>query len=1010
MLASLAILNDVVTLPRMSSTAGGNAVSGNHPAFDLETIEALLTRQGFEIEGRTRRGAGLEGVVVGRITEAKPHPGADRLRICQVDTGKGVGRQIVCGAPNARPGLFVAVALPGVSLPQGLTIAATSIRGVASGGMLCSRSELGLPVIDVDGTGIWELEADASCGLPGRTLEPLIGEPVFDALGLSDTLLDISVTPNRPDALCHLGIAREIFVGLRQMGIKAAWRGTEWLHDVAKEHLSRDDMLSLAQSAELSSMDKPQLVFQDGRRLMCANELGVKAFFMGFEGLESRPSPGWLRRRLESIGQNSVNDVVDLSNLLLHVLGQPSHAFDFDRLSEERSAVCLKLRKATPQENFLGLDGKSRQLHADDCVVTSEDTSSEGASNTPRVEALLGVIGGETAKVAIGTSRIVVEWANPDAVSVRRSSRRIGRKTDSGFQFEKGLDAAARLYAAKVFADFIKVLHPNARCVGLCGWPSSLKTLSEGFGLWPQGTQASENVTAPDLANLHESGAGLYPWHDTSLASFVGCARGGKALADWPQQLSILGHLGFRFFNPNALGDSTSRGGNLVISPAKAAELPSLAVLVPHWRRLDVAGEADLAEEVARVVGIDHVEGVPMILPLDAKPDDGHLEFFEQAAAASAHLGYTEISSFHFMREDDWKRLGLASDDALGPPVRVVNPIIADEPLMHTTLLPDLLRKVAYNLNHGTVRGQLFHICRTFQNLDKGGALVFQDASLKEQTPLAELGSKASWRGTSHDPAFALATSTEARAAERPAETPRLALVAFGPRATRHWLEAQDSPWNVHRLMGHLRDLASRLGCSISFEPLGSSHPWHGALHPGQCAAVTVHSAQGDAFNCGWVGCLHPRTLRAFSIAEATFAAELNLALLYSCRRGVKEREKPVFRSHRLPAVRRDFAVIVPHHINAAAIEAVVRSSFADACARLHHQAPEGSSDALCRWGSFAVFDVYKGTGVPEGHKSLAFEIVMEPVSATLSDEQILAISQSIVGGLEQSLGARLRT
>ena len=1006
MLASLALLNEFVTLPLRPSARPQLAQLAPGIACDAELIEALLTRQGFEVEGRTQRGEGLDGVVVGRVTEARPHPQADRLQICQVDAGGGVVHQIVCGAPNARPGLFVAVALPGTQLPGGIDIAAATIRGVASHGMLCSRAELGLPVLAVDGDGIWELDRDASCGRSARDLEPLIGEPVFHALGLADVILDLSVTPNRPDALCHLGLAREIFVGLRSAGIKTTWHGTAWLHRRAKEHIPPADLIHRAGQARLQTSADLRLTFSDGALVCCANALGVTAFFMGYEGLLARPSPGWLRRTLETIGQNSINDIVDLSNLVLHTVGQPSHAFDFDRLGSGQTQVHLTLRKAKPGEDFVGLDGKSRQLHGDDCVVARSIQGSPGsAPETDRPEALLGLLGGDLSKVTDGTKRIVVEWANPDPVAVRRSSRRIGRKTDSGFQFEKGLDRAGRLHAAKLFGDLLTSLQPEARLVGLSGWPDDSSTLAEGFDLLP-GDEVTNNSTSArsDCRPIEDRPKiPLCPWSRTSLAAIVGTAAGGLPLLDWNGQLNILSDLGFRFF---ASGEGATASPSMVELPVSAAvESTSLQVQAPHWRRFDVSGEADIAEEVARVVGIDAVEGVPMVLPLDARPDDGHLAFLEDAAAGMAHLGYTEVTSFHFMRDDDWSRLGMQCPAALGAPIRMVNPIILDEPLLQTTLLPDMLRKAASNTNHGTEQGLLFHISRTFQNLDRAGNLVFETGPEAGDTSSTEVPS---WRNTAYDPAEALATSSEPGADARPTETPRLGLVMFGPQSARSWMRRPATEWQLHDLLGHIRDLAARLGCSVQFERLTDNHPWFPVLHPGQSVRVQVTRPDGSTLDCGWLGRLHPRALRAFSIESDVLGGELNLATLYRAKLSVKERQLPFFRPHRLPAVRRDFAIVVPRSVTAAAVEAAVRRSCDSALAE--DIAIRGVAEPSCRLGEFSVFDVYTGDKIPKDTKSLGFEIVLEPTTASLSDDQIQGLSRAIVAELERDLGASLRS
>jgi phenylalanyl-tRNA synthetase beta chain len=989
------LLNQFVTLPQKPDSQHRSRTQPSTSPFDLELLEDILTRQGFEVEGKTHRGKGLEQVLVGRIVDAKPHPQADKLQVCQVEAGGGVTRQIVCGAPNARNGLYVAVALPGATLPNGTCISATTIRGVASGGMLCSREELGLPLTKSDGSGIWELEEDAACGRPARELEPHLGEPVFEALGLADTILDISVTPNRPDALCHLGIAREIFVGLRTAGLKPTWNGLSWLHGIATQQI--DPHLALEQAdqafkATSATKDSAPMLFSDGASFVAKNALGIRAYFEGFEGLQPRPSPGWLRRTLESLGQNSINDVVDLSNVILLCTGQPSHAFDFDKLRRDGDGAQLELRRAEAAEPFTGLDGKDRNLHPDDCVVSGQPVSLGKQTGSARAEALLGVIGGEHSKVETFSKRIVVEWANPDPVAVRRTSRRIGRKTDSGFQFEKGLDRAGRLYASTLFRELLGVLQPGSKFVGMCGWPDQPNELAAAF----PSLSHHQNI-AGSLKSSWQTNDGApfpcIPFTQNCLEAFVGRGVGGKPLSPWSQQLKILSRLGFRFFDGKEKDHRTAKE----VDVSSATALVSVAVLAPHWRHLDMDGPADLAEEIIRVIGIDVVAGEPVQGPLEARPDDSHLAFLESCAAGMTHLGYTEVTSFHFMREDDWKRLGFKHTDAIGPAVRIANPIIQDEPLLHTTLLPDLLRKAAHNLNRGCSAGRMFHICRTFQNLDASGNVVFSGAGAQESVPGTD-----AWRATSYDPAYGLTTSFESNATCRPTETPRLGFLVFGPKQARSWTQPQEEDWRLHDLMAQLRDLAGGFGCRLVFEPLPQSDPWQAALHPGQSARVDVISPDGNSVNLGWVAQIHPRTLRSYDISSQVFAAEINLATLMGAQRSGRNRDLPEHRPHRLPAVRRDFAFVVAQNVTASDIESQVKVLFGGIVSTL-------PKEQFCTISGFKVFDVYTGEKVPKGTKSIAFEVVIEPRQESLSDEGIQKISKGLVEGLERNLNALLR-
>jgi phenylalanyl-tRNA synthetase beta subunit len=264
------------------------------------------------------------------------------------------------------------------------------------------------------------------------------------------------------------------------------------------------------------------------------------------------------------------------------------------------------------------------------------------------------------------------------------------------------------------------------------------------------------------------------------LDTIAGTASNGQSVATWEQQIEILGNLGFRFFQSPT--STSAAAGVTELTTTQASQLAAVSVLEPHWRSLDIDGTADLCEEIARVVGIDSIAGVPINGNLESKADDGHLEFLETVASTISKIGYTEVSSFHFMKQDDLEKLGLGSMDALGAPVHIVNPTLSDEPYMQTSLIPDLLRKVRRNLNFGTPAGRLFHVCRTFQNLNLEGKPVLEGATSAAGQSLME---------SSYGPQLALPYSFEKSAHLRPAETPRLSGTAYGLREAKSWNQPQ---------------------------------------------------------------------------------------------------------------------------------------------------------------------------------------------------------------------------
>lgn len=758
MLASLNFVERFVRLPRISQAVTLNNVTFTRSQFDLQTISPLLTRQGFEVELVTHFGDGFDGVVIGRIEKAERHPNAEKLQVCQVNLGGNRVVQIVCGAKNARQGLYVAAATPGTKLPGDKDIKISTIRDVQSNGMLCSRAELGLPVNEItDGDGIWELHVDAQGGLKESELAGVLGWPVFDGLNLRDTLIELNVTPNRPDMLSHEGVAREILVGLAYAKKPAP----------PNEFRFSGQAKLNAEQIFTDVIKNDQIKF--GAQVVRAhNEIGAPTFFLGLDGVSVGPSPAWLRNQLEALGQSSVNNIVDASNYVLLAFGQPSHAFDADKLSQSNNVTEISVRFANPNETFVGLDGKSRELLATDCVV----------ADNQQPHALLGILGGEHSKVDANTKRILIEFANPGPVAVRRTARRIGRMTDASFAFEKGIDTAGRWNATleligllKTMSSAIKytggmhsVLKPEKRTPAAKEFVSDDELKAACGPLLEKKICVDATIVADTTFAEAKDGAWKTYIDATKLKQTVSYSSNeqltvlGASIVDDATQQDILKTLGFQIL--------------------KQSENLSL-VRAPAWRRRDICGPADLVEEVIRVVGIDSVPSTPIASLGVGTRDDAHLAPIESIANRMVAVGYTEVVGLHFMREDDWNKLNLSSPVALGTPVAVLNPIIQDEPWLHNTLMPDLLRKVRFNVSYGTKRGQIFEVARTFVNLNNEGKSVFLDnhptlPQLKIDVDLQE-----------YSPSLALTYSADK--GSRPAETPRLAGVCFGNQAEKTW-------------------------------------------------------------------------------------------------------------------------------------------------------------------------------------------------------------------------------
>jgi phenylalanyl-tRNA synthetase beta chain len=361
---------------------------------DPEEIADLLTRAGVETKNIETRGAKIDKVIVSQITASSGHPNADRLTVCEVNDGSGTKRQIVCGATNYKVGDKVPLALPDAKLPNGTEIRKSKLRGVESEGMLCSAIELGL---GEDAAGLLILSPDAKIGAP-------IGD-VFP----SETILDVEITPNRGDLLSHFGLAREI----------AALTGNKL------KSTPREAKIDIRKTGVTISAIR-ECPFFSARRI---------------DNVKVGPSPPWLRAKIESVGVRSINNIVDVSNFVMLELGQPTHAFDADKLKGG-----INVRLACDGEKFLALDGKTYSLKSDNLVVADQE----------RAVGIAGVMGGEETGVTESTKNILLEAAYFLPASVRSTARNLNLPSDASYRFERGVDPGMVSRASQRVTELIR--------------------------------------------------------------------------------------------------------------------------------------------------------------------------------------------------------------------------------------------------------------------------------------------------------------------------------------------------------------------------------------------------------------------------------------------------------------------------------------------------------------------------------------------------------------------------
>ena len=371
----------------------------NLDGITTEEIVDKLTMSGLEVEDFVDKNKIYSGIIIGLVKEVEKHPNADKLTVCTVYDGKS-DLKVICGAPNVAKGQNVVFAQIGSVIPKGeMEIKKVKIRGVESNGMICAEDELEL---NDDHSGIMILDDQFSAGTP-----------ISEALNLNDVILDIAITPNRPDALSHIGVARDLSAIFNR--------------DLRISKLDyKESQQSINQFASVEIED----------RVNCPRYSASVV-----TEVTIRESPEWLKNKLEKIGLRPINNVVDVTNFILYEMGQPLHAFDLDQLAKRKIIV----RSTKKEMNFTTLDSKQRTLPANTMMICDGE----------REVAIAGVMGGENSEVTESTKNILIESAYFNPSSIRRTSKKLQLVTDSSYRFERGTDPSNTVYAAQRAAQLI---------------------------------------------------------------------------------------------------------------------------------------------------------------------------------------------------------------------------------------------------------------------------------------------------------------------------------------------------------------------------------------------------------------------------------------------------------------------------------------------------------------------------------------------------------------------------
>jgi len=567
----------------------------------VEEISRRLSYAGLVVENVEKLTPGFAQVFAARVLHVEKHPKADRLNLCDVDAGEKGNFKVVCGATNVKAGMVAPLALVGAQLGKQPPLEAAVIRGVRSEGMLCSERELGL---SEDHAGILALGADA----------PLGGD-VAAYLHLDDTVLDVEITPNRGDCLSILGLAREV-AALFAARLRAP-------------------RLRAARSA--GSPDGARFTFSVS---IDAPDLCPRYAALAMTGIKIGPSPAWLKRRLELCGMRALNNVVDATNYVMLELGQPLHAFDFGKIAGGKIIV----RRAGDTREFVTLDNVPRTLDSNDLLIADSD----------KPLAIAGVMGGLSSEVGDSTGTILLESAYFEPMTIARTARRLGLRSEASYRFERGIDRAGQVGALIRAAELIRRIARGREASPIADF---------------EPRKAEPREIALDLG---------------AMESLLGAA-----------------------IPPGVARSRLKSLGAQVSTRAKGV----LAVVPPSFRS-DLVEQADLIEEVARLGGL---EDIPALLPervTALAPVNREREFLKGTREVMLGCGLTEAATIAFIAPADNARFpGL---QAATRPVKVTNPLSAELSELRVSLMPGLVTSLRFNLNREARAFHAFEIGKTF--------------------------------------------------------------------------------------------------------------------------------------------------------------------------------------------------------------------------------------------------------------------------------------------------------
>ncbi len=568
--------------------------------IDIKAFCHGMTMSGSKVEGYTAEGSNISNVVVGKILSKGPHENADALFVCQVEVGKEAPIQIVTNAKNVKEGDLVPVALDGAVLPEG-KIKKGKLRGVESYGMFCGLETLGLSANDfpyADPEGVFVIEEDCQ-----------IGEDIHSAIGLDDNSVEFEITSNRPDCLSVIGLARE-----------AAATFNKNLNVKEPEFKGINEDINSILKVDINNPEK------------------CKRYCAGIvKNVKIEPSPRWMRERLRASGVRPINNFVDITNYVMLEYGQPMHAFDLRNVKDSHIIV----RNAENGEKITTLDGEERELSNEMLVIADSE----------KPVAVAGVMGGEYSGIMEDTTTVVFESAYFEPVQVRRTSKKLGLRSDASARYEKGVDPYI-----------------------------SMTCLKRAFELVEQ-LGAGEVVNTVIDRDCFES-------RDLKTVEFS---------ADWIN---------------NFLGTNIKEADMVKYLNSLDFEVKDNKVISPSFR-IDIEYKADIAEEVARIYGYNNIPSSQFkgVAEAEYTPEQ---KFLRNIETAMTSLGCYEISTFSFISPKYFDKILLPENSELRKTETITNPLGEDTSVMRTTLLPSMLEILSKNYSNRNESVKLFELGKEY--------------------------------------------------------------------------------------------------------------------------------------------------------------------------------------------------------------------------------------------------------------------------------------------------------